>query len=210
MYEVELQLLIIAEDPLARTGLAALLADQPRYAVAGQVPADTDLAAALEVYQPDVLLWDLGWQPATALEQVADLRALSPPVVALLPDESMATQAWAAGVRGLLLRDAGAERIVAALTAASQGLTVLDPGLVETLQPSEALPSAALAEELTPREQEVLQLLAEGLSNKAIGFRLDISEHTVKFHVNAIMTKLGAQSRTEAVVRATRLGLLVL
>jgi len=63
---------------------------------------------------------------------------------------------------------------------------------------------------LTPREQEVLQLLAEGLPNKAIASQLSISEHTVKFHVNAIMGKLGAQSRTEAVTRATRAGLILL
>jgi DNA-binding NarL/FixJ family response regulator len=67
-----------------------------------------------------------------------------------------------------------------------------------------------MAEELTPRELEVLQQLAEGLANKAIAQRLGISEHTVKFHVNAIMGKLGVQSRTAAVVRATRLGLVVL
>ena len=68
----------------------------------------------------------------------------------------------------------------------------------------------ALAEELTPRETEVLELMADGLTNKAIAQRLGISDHTVKFHVNAILGKLGAQSRTEAVVRATRLGLLFL
>jgi len=65
-------------------------------------------------------------------------------------------------------------------------------------------------EELTPRERHVLQLLAEGLPNKAIADRLGISEHTVKFHVSAIMSKLGAQSRTEAVTRAARLGLIIL
>ena len=65
-------------------------------------------------------------------------------------------------------------------------------------------------EDLTPRELEVVQLLAEGLPNKAIAKRLGVSDHTIKFHVNAILGKLGAQSRTEAVVRATRLGLIVL
>jgi DNA-binding NarL/FixJ family response regulator len=100
--------------------------------------------------------------------------------------------------------------MVAALTAVSEGLTVLDPSVAGVLSPAEELPPTALAEELTPRELEVLQLLAEGLSNKAIGYRLEISEHTVKFHVTAIMSKLGAQSRTDAVVRATRLGLIVL
>jgi DNA-binding NarL/FixJ family response regulator len=67
-----------------------------------------------------------------------------------------------------------------------------------------------LIEDLTGREREVLGLMAEGMSNKTIALRLEISEHTVKFHVNAILRKLGAQSRTEAVVRATRLGLILL
>jgi DNA-binding NarL/FixJ family response regulator len=78
------------------------------------------------------------------------------------------------------------------------------------LAPATPLPEPLLVEELTPRELEVLRLLAEGLSNKAIAQQLDISDHTVKFHVNAIMSKLGAQSRTAAVVQATRLGLIVL
>ena len=73
--------------------------------------------------------------------------------------------------------------------------------------PPDSLPPG---QELTPRELEVLQLLAEGLANKAIALQLDISEHTVKFHVNAILAKLGVQSRTQAVVRATRLGLIIL
>jgi DNA-binding NarL/FixJ family response regulator len=73
-----------------------------------------------------------------------------------------------------------------------------------------AAPNVAPSDPLTPREQEVLQLLAEGLPNKVIAQRLTISEHTVKFHINAILGKLGAQSRTDAVVRATRSGLLLL
>ena len=77
-------------------------------------------------------------------------------------------------------------------------------------QPYAELDPQPLIESLTPREVEVLKLLAEGLSNRAIAFGLGISEHTVKFHVNAIMGKLGAQSRTEAAVRATQLGLLLL
>jgi DNA-binding NarL/FixJ family response regulator len=76
--------------------------------------------------------------------------------------------------------------------------------------PRSERPAEAPAEALTPRELEVLQLLAEGLPNKTIARQLSISEHTVKFHLNAIMSKLGAQSRTEAVVRATRLGLIIL
>jgi two-component system nitrate/nitrite response regulator NarL len=130
--------------------------------------------------------------------------------VTLLSEETYAVEAQIAGARGLLSRDISSERLMAALTAAAQGLMVLDLSLVPNLLGTgERLPSP-LAEELTPREIEVLALLAEGLPNKTIAHRLNISEHTVKFHVNAIMGKLGAQSRTEAVVRATRLGLILL
>ena len=113
---------------------------------------------------------------------------------------------------GLLLRDIEPEALLATVQAVARGLVVLDPELAAELLPEADEPGAVAppAEALTPRELEVLQLLAEGLANKAIARRLDISDHTVKFHVNAIMGKLNAQSRTEAVVRATRLGLIIL
>jgi DNA-binding NarL/FixJ family response regulator len=126
----------------------------------------------------------------------------------LLPDESLAADAWAIGPGGLLLRTAPPERLATALQAMADGLIVLDPRFPPDQLRRSA--SSASSTDLTPREREVLQLVAEGLSNRAIALRLSISEHTVKFHINAIMEKLGAQSRTEAVVRATRLGLIVL
>jgi DNA-binding NarL/FixJ family response regulator len=94
--------------------------------------------------------------------------------------------------------------------AAAQGLVVLDPSLSNPALLARDPSSPSLVEELTPRELQVLELLAEGLPNKVIARRLGISDHTVKFHVNAVLGKLGAQSRTEAVVRATRLGLILL
>jgi two-component system, NarL family, nitrate/nitrite response regulator NarL len=87
---------------------------------------------------------------------------------------------------------------------------VLDPALAGALVAARTELPALPVEALTPREVDVLRLLGEGLPNKAIARRLGISEHTVKFHVNAILGKLGASSRTEAVVRATRLGLILL
>jgi DNA-binding NarL/FixJ family response regulator len=89
-------------------------------------------------------------------------------------------------------------------------LVVIDPALCGAVMPSGEPSPEAPTEALTPRELDVLQLMAEGLANKAIAQKLGISDHTVKFHVNAIMSKLNAQSRTEAVVRATRLGLIIL
>lgn len=200
----------MADDPLARAGLAALLVDQPGCTVVGQMASDDDLMAQVSVYRPDALLWDLGWDPQPTMDLLADVEDITLPVVALLPDEAGAANAWNAGARGLLLRDADTETLVAALIAVAQGLVVLDSRLAGALVPAIKMPNAGLVEDLTPRELEVLQLLAEGLPNKAIAYKLGISDHTVKFHVNAILGKLGAQSRTEAVVRATRSGLVIL
>ena len=208
-----LRVLVVAGDPLARAGLAALLAEQPGCTLAGQVSGNDDLPSQAAVYRPDVVLCDLGWDPDPDLEdslaQIEGLAEQGLPVVALLPDEAQAPEVWASGAHGLLLRDAGVERLLAALQAVGHGLAVFDPLLALSPSPSRD-GSLALAEDLTPREMEVLQLLADGLTNKAIAQRLGISDHTVKFHVNAILGKLGAQSRTEAVVRATQRGLLLL
>lgn len=201
------RLLILADDPLARAGLATMLTEWEDVSVVGQAPAEEGLLANVDVYRPDVVLWDLGWDADTI---PTEFNEIPYPVLALLPHEELALDAWAAGARGLLLREAGGETLYTALEAVTQGLLVLDPALETALRPTVRTDELPPSEELTPREQEVLQLLAEGLSNRAIGLELEISEHTVKFHVNAIMTKLDAQSRTEAVVRATRLGLILL
>ncbi len=204
-----LRVLVVADDPLARTGLASLLASQPGYVIVGQVAGNSDLHQALDVYRPDVILWDM-LSPATAIERLVDFRDGARPVVALVPDETAAAGVWSAGARGVLLRETSPESMAAALRSAAEGLAVFDPTLVPPLSASRVQPSDRLAEELTPREREVLQLLAQGHSNKEIARQLGISEHTVKFHVNSILGKLNVQSRTEAVVRATRLGLVLL
>ncbi|MCB0156183.1 MAG: response regulator transcription factor [Anaerolineae bacterium] len=206
----ELRVLIIADDPLARAGLAMLLAGQLGCQVVGQISGEAEALDALEVYRPDVILWDLGWNGEDSLEKLADLPEVGIPLVALLPDESLAGEARRLGLRSLLLRSVTAEKLTAALQATAHHLEVLEPSLSEALLPDSYAETAPLVEALTPREVEVLHLLAEGLANKAIARRLEISDHTVKFHVNAILSKLGAQSRTEAVVRATRLGLIML
>jgi DNA-binding NarL/FixJ family response regulator len=220
-----LRVLVVADDPLVRGGLAALLAGKSDCVVAGQIAASADILSDVEVYRPDVVLWDVGWESERAippvspaphgasvshLEALAVLQEADYPVVMLLPDRNRVIDAWALGVRGVLFRDADADRLVASLQAVGAGLAVLDTELAMSLLPPAVLDSAPRDRVLTLREQEVLQLLAEGLPNKSIADRLRISDHTVKFHVNAIMSKLGAQSRTDAVVRATRQGLLLL
>ena len=208
--EGELRVVVVADDHLAGAGLAAMLAGQPGYALVGQVSAEAYASAGPEVFSPDVAVWDLGWDASAVLERLAESPDAGPPAVALLPDESAAHAARAAGARALLLRDVGADRLLTAIAAASQGLAVIDPALEGAVFSGEGRALDAPSAHLTSRELQVLDLVAKGLPNKNIAQDLAISEHTVKFHVNSILGKLGAQSRTDAVVRATRMGLITL
>jgi DNA-binding NarL/FixJ family response regulator len=193
-----LRVVVVSDDPLVRGGLVALLSGEPGLAVSSQWPAE----ALPDPFDGagDVVVWD------------ADVEVALPsgvPVLAVAREPAQAGPALAAGARGVVPRDVPAPRLFAALRAVAEGLVVLDGAAAETLLRPRAEPDA-LTEALTPRELEVLQLVAEGLSNKVIAGRLGISEHTAKFHVNAILGKLGAQTRAEAVAQAARLGLLLL
>lgn len=201
---------IISDDHLARAGLAALLASQTAVTVIGQYAVDdflTDWEDG-ETEPMDALIWDLGWE---GQKSAFDLDLSPIPVIVLIPESGPEEPEWQPGWFGILSRQAPVAQIVAAVQAGLENLFTFDPTLL-TFDTAVAAPSlnSAAPQILTPREQEVLTLLAEGLTNKAIGQRLEISNHTVKFHINAIMTKLDAQSRTDAVVRATRSGLLSL
>ena len=197
-------MLVVSDDPLVRSGLASLLAGQPGIVVEGQMSPD-ELPA--EAGEPEVAVWDAG-SGSSGLDHLDERAARSLRVLAVLADEAQAAEALGSGARGVVLRDVGAPRLAAAVRAVAEGLMVLDAGAAESvLRPRP--PAPATIEHLTPREQEVLQLLAQGLSNKVIAARLGISDHTVKFHVNAILGKLGAQSRTEAIAQAARLGLVL-
>lgn len=193
-----MRVLIVSDDPWARAGLAAQLREEAGLEVVGQAASDQDFS----LYQPEVVLWDL--PPGTTWEEV------EVPIVALIAEETRLAQVLAAGARGVLLREAEPEALVAALQAAARGLVVTEPGLVRELIPDPGELEQPPPSDLTPRELEVLQLLAAGLSNKAIARRLDVSEHTAKFHVASILGKLGVESRTEAVVRAAQAGLILL
>ena len=133
------------------------------------------------------------------------------PVVALISDEAHAGDALAGGARGIVSREAGPERLAAALAAAHRGLVVLEGGLSTWVRaPASFAGATSGPDALTPRESEVLALLAEGLPNKAIAQRLGIGDRTAKFHVESILAKLGAESRSEAIVIAARRGMITL
>ena len=202
----ELRVLVVSDDPLARTGLALLLQGSEGLILGGQVGVDDDWPEP----GPDVAVWDLGLGLRSGLERLRELGPMAPPVVAIVANELDAREALAAGARAALPRDADGESLAAAIRAAVQGLVVLDESFVSALLRDAPAAAPDLVESLTPREVEVLQLLSQGLPNKGIAQRLGISDHTVKFHVNAILGKLGVQSRGEAIVQAVRLGLVTL
>ncbi|HEX3776494.1 MAG TPA: response regulator transcription factor [Polyangiaceae bacterium] len=179
----------------------ALLAAEPAFRLAAELaaPADPRVFDA----RAELILWDAGARVAK--------RALLPdaiPTLALVEDEEAALAVLRAGALAVLFRNADGERVLSALRALASGSAVLEPAILRTFVSARAAPNDALT--LTPRETEVLNLVAEGLSNKSIAERLRISEHTAKFHVNAILNKFGAETRTEAVVMAARRGLLML
>ena len=198
------RVLVLAPSPVARAGLESLLRSTGAVEVIGSFATWTEYSGE----DPDVILAD--WEHGDEL--TVDITDGSPEaawvVMADDPGLSGVAEALRSGVRAVLPRHASVSQIVAAIEAAAAGFVVLQPGDLDGLlvnpQP------ASMAEPLTPREVEVLGMLAEGQSNKSIAHRLGISEHTVKFHVTSIMGKLHAGSRTEAVTQGIRQGLIML
>jgi len=179
-------------------------------------PVETNLEISARVTQADVVVVDVT-AGAKALAEVRDLKFDRPVLALVAPGQER--DAIEAGARGVLRRDSRPRAIAAAIEALHQGLAVFDARFAGTeLRAKQQVPLQSPApstlvqrradEVLTPREGEVLTLLAEGLSNKEIAAKLEISEHTAKFHVNSILQKMGAQKRVEAVVRAAKMGII--
>ncbi len=214
MTDDTIRVLIASNYAVTRAGLRTILDGSGEAAVVGESSLEDVLAQASSVH-PDVILLDVSFGEQDELEILSRLTSeLSSVGVVVLsgdPRDAPAMEALQAGVRGYLLRDASPEEIVEAVRAVGQGLMVLHPAVARALLgSSRPQPPPAADEPLTARELEVLQLMAQGLPSKTIAARLHISEHTVKFHVGAILGKLGAASRTEAVTLAIRRGLIAL
>jgi DNA-binding NarL/FixJ family response regulator len=201
---------IAALTPMLRAGLRTMLAGA-ELEVLGETAY---LAGDLDLAEADVLLV----ADESLLGNLAQVLSGSrrPAVVALADDAGPAATLRALDLPGwaILPRDAPMDELQTTVLAAAHGLVVLPVALAERMlsqpAPVEALNPTPLDEPLTPREREVLDLLAEGLSNKLIARRVQISEHTVKFHVSSIYAKLSASSRTEAVSQGARRGLITL
>ncbi len=175
-------------------------------------PVETSLEISARVTQADVILVDVTQNPTAALESIRSLQ-LDRPILALV-SPGHAAEAMAAGAAGAILRTSSPLAIAAALLAIHESVAVVDSAFIEQLMAARpanmgVTVSTDVAEDtLTKREHEVLGLMADGLSNKQIAARLEISEHTAKFHVNSILQKMNAQKRVEAVVRAAKMGII--
>jgi DNA-binding NarL/FixJ family response regulator len=204
---------IFSPDPALRRSLAQSLCADPTVTIVGLADDPPALVRLIQQSYVDAVLADA---PPPDDWRMSHGR---PAFVALLDeaDPAAGIAALAAGAAAVLPRAAGRDEIVDTITAVGKGLTVLPRGLLATLLEGSASAAAppdgdddAAAARLTPRELEVLAAMADGASNKAIARRLGISFHTAKFHVAAILAKLDADSRTEAVTRAAQLGLVML
>jgi two-component system, NarL family, response regulator YdfI len=207
---------IVAASRLVRAGLENLLAAREVEVVGSSSTIDA-LADALADAAPEVVLIDSSGEPIEGTMGSVLASGLASDISVVLLGDGLtpgaSAEALRAGLRAALPGDISPDQLVAALQAAASGLFVLHPSHANEALPAGSAPARALdelAESLTRRELEVLQMLAAGLSNKEIAARLNISEHTAKFHVASILGKLGASSRAEAASLGIRRGLVLL
>jgi DNA-binding NarL/FixJ family response regulator len=204
-----IRLLIADDHPVVRDGLRAMLATQPDMELVGEAATGTEAVAHALALRPDVVLMDLqmpkldGPAAIAALqEQAPDVRVL---VLTTYGTDADITRAVDAGATGYLLKDAPREQMFGAIRAAARGEAVLSPSVATRVLGRMRAPAE---EALSPRELEILQAVARGLSNKQIGRRLYVSEATVKTHLLRIFAKLGVDDRTAAVTVALERGII--
>jgi DNA-binding NarL/FixJ family response regulator len=222
--------IVVADDhPVVRTGFAALLDTQPDFSVVGTASDGAQAVAVGRELRPDVILMDVRMPGTDGIEATRQLTAARPgaepgagPSILILTTfdlDEYVYDALCAGASGFLLKDVTAEQLFDAVRVIAAGEALLAPGVTRRLisefarvRPRPGAPAAttlAGLAALTPRETQVLRLVAEGLSNPEIAARLVVTEETVKTHVSRVLGKLGLRDRTQAVVAAYESGLVV-
>ena len=217
--------IIVADDHhVVRTGFAALLETQPDFTVVGTASDGAEAVRMCRELSPDVVLMDVRMPVMDGIEATRQLTGAAPeggpgPRVLILTTfdlDQYVYDALCAGANGFLLKDVTAERLFDAVRVVAAGEALLAPAVTRRLisefarlRPRPDIPPAAALGTLTPRETQVLRLVAEGLSNPEIAARLVVTEETVKTHVSRMLGKLGLRGRTQAVVIAYESGLVV-
>lgn len=204
------KVLIVDDHPIFREGLAGLLATLPEIEVTGTVGTAAEAVTAITHNPPDVVLMDINLPGTSGVEATRQATQIAPStavlVVTMVEDDDTVFAALAAGARGYVLKGASGEEIAAALRTVAAGGAVFGAGIATRLlaatpvrHPAAAVPAP---EDMTLRERQVLELLADGASNRHIARTLGISLKTVQNHVSRILDKLQAADRTQAVLRA--------
>jgi DNA-binding NarL/FixJ family response regulator len=210
------RVLVVDDQRLIRDGIASLLAIRPGIAVVGTAVDGRDAVAKALELGPDVVLMDVRMPEMDGIEAVAVLRGRAPEcrvvMLTTFEDEEYVVQALRAGAHGYLLKDLPAEELAHAVRLAHAGVTQLDSSVARHLTASLPAPTPnstePVAAVLSPRETDILRLVAQGHTNREIAARLYLSEGTVKNHVSRILTRLALRDRTQAALRARDLGLL--
>lgn len=215
------RLLVVDDHTLFRRGLVALLAADPALQVVGEAGDAPEAVRKAQALQPDLVLLDNHLPGVTGIQALPELREAAPLARVVLltvsEDERDLQQALRGGASGYLLKTMDGDELTAAIRRVMQGHPVVSPDLVGKLVAAMQAPVPVAAEPvvpapadpgpaLSPREQEVLQRIALGASNKEIARALDIAETTVKIHVQHILRKLGVSSRVQAAVVASNGG----
>lgn len=201
-----IRILIADDHPIVCEGLAALINRRKDMIVVAEARNGQEAVALFQQHQPDVALIDLRMPELNGVMAIEKIRHLHPDaqivVLTTYDGDEDIYRALRAGAQGYLLKDAPRQELLATIRAVHQGKTILAPALAEKLV------SHTRSENLSPRELDVLQLMSEGQLNKEIGATLNITEGTVKLHVNSILSKLMVTNRTEAVNVALKRGIL--
>jgi DNA-binding NarL/FixJ family response regulator len=203
-----IRILVADDHPVVRDGLVAMLATQADFAVVGEAATGVEAVAQTRALKPDVVLLDLEMPELDGVEALRQIRSQQPAAHVLVftafdTDERIVA-AIQAGASGYLLKGVPRQELFKAIQVVSRGGSLLQPVIASRLMRHVREADSANAEPLTRREAEVLQLLALGRTNKEIAAALVITERTVKYHVSAILSKLGAGNRTEAVKVAAK------
>ena len=202
-----IRVLIADDHPVVREGLAAILRSEPDVQVVAEATDGVHACALYDEYLPDVVILDLRMPRKDGLKVVTELMSSRRPkpriiVMTTYETEEDVRRALQAGAKAYLVKGALPERILETVRRVAGGEALVPANIASVLTESLSHP------ELSPRELQVLRKMAAGDSNKEIGQKLTITEHTVKAHVKAILLKLGAVGRTEAIAIAMKRGLL--
>ncbi|WP_213455998.1 response regulator [Rhizomonospora bruguierae] len=208
-----IRVLIVDDHPVVRDGLRGMFTGTPEFTVVGEAGDGAEAVAKAESLAPDVVLMDLRMPRVGGVEAIRRLHERGLPcrvvVLTTFDDEADLVPAIEAGTTGYLLKDASQAELFQAVRAAANGETTLSPAVATRLLGHVRRPSGRTAEPLSPRELEVLRLVARGATNREAARRLFISEASVKTHLLHVYAKLGVNDRAAAVATGYELGLLV-